>query len=222
MLKHRLIWLIIIASCLLGIYFLDPDIFLQLKTYIFFGSLEQTAGFLRSKGLTGILISITIIILNSLFPFSPFIIIAGANALVFGMAQGFIISLLGAVLGAVIAYWMARILGRDFFAPRLSTYSIVQRFQSDQHAFRLILILRLIPIFPSFVINYGVAISPIRFRTFFMATLLGKIPIIAWHTVVSHDILNISQKLPRLIFVLVATVLFFVIMWRIYNKVIKE
>lgn len=195
-----------------------PLAFEQLKGFLSPGSLEQTAGFLAGKGFYGPLVSVLVIVINTLFPITPFILIAGANALVFGLLPGFIISLVGTILGSILGYWGARFIGRDFFLPRLAKYKFIQKLHHEKNAFRLILSLRLIPVFPASVVNYGAGVSPVGFGTFLVGTLIGKIPVVAWETIVGHDALNITKNLTRLAIVLAITAILFVITWKRYRK----
>lgn len=219
--RHKTLLAAAAALGLLLILLLQPDLAKNLKAYLWSSNLEQTAAFLRNKGWAEVAFSMALIVFTTLLPVVPFAIIAGANALVYGVVPGFLISWFSAVLGAATAYWLARIWGRDFFTRLLAKYSVVQKFQTNRNAFRLIFILRLIPIFPSSVVNYGVGISPIGFGAFFWASLLGKIPVIAWESIIGYDLFNPTKSLTRVILLLFFTAVFLLLVWKFQSKVVS-
>jgi uncharacterized membrane protein YdjX (TVP38/TMEM64 family) len=106
-------------------------------------------------------------------PKSVFTLAAGA---VFGLAEGLLVVLAGATVGAVLAFYLARALGRD--GVKRLTGVRVDRF--DEHlarrGFLAVLIARLIPVVPFTVVNYFAGLTGIRVRVFLAATALGMLP----------------------------------------------
>jgi len=100
-------------------------------------------------------------------------VVAGA---LFGRFLGAGVALLGATSGATLAFLSSRFLFRDWvqakFGHRLAAFN--RGFEKDG-AFYLFS-LRLVPIFPFFVINLGMGLTPIRTWTFFWVSLLGMLP----------------------------------------------
>ena len=99
-------------------------------------------------------------------------ILAGA---IFGLALGVAIVLLAATIGATIAFWFSRYIFHDFvqdsFGDKLR--AINKGIERDG-AFYLFT-LRLIPIFPFFIINLVMGLTPMRTIVFAVTSFLGMI-----------------------------------------------
>jgi uncharacterized membrane protein YdjX (TVP38/TMEM64 family) len=99
-----------------------------------------------------------------------------AGGLAFGAAWGAIYAVIGAFSGALAAFATGRFLGRDFVRRVVGG-----RFQAllerlNRHGFPIIFYLRVFPIIPYNALNLIAGASPIRFRDYFWATILGIIP----------------------------------------------
>lgn len=137
-------------------------------------------------GWKGILLDLFVISIQMLFPIIPFALLAGMNIILFGWALGFALSLTGSLLGSTISFGLARSLGQDWAQPKLAKLGKWAKL-SEAKNFYLIILARLIPILPAAAVNYAAGISPMKFTSFFWATLLGKLPMIAWESWVGHD-----------------------------------
>ncbi|MEO7059177.1 MAG: TVP38/TMEM64 family protein [Lapillicoccus sp.] len=106
-------------------------------------------------------------------PKSVFTLAAGA---LFGLAEGLVVVVAGACLGAVLAFWLARGLGRDglhrltgFRGDRLDA-------ELTRHGFLTLLVARLVPVVPFTAVNYLAGVTVLRLRVFLAATVLGILP----------------------------------------------
>ncbi len=144
-------------------------------------SVEQLRVTLYSYGFWGPLLFILFFaVLTTLFiPATLFTIPSG---IIFGIWWGTVLSVLGATLGAVISFFISRFLGKEFIAKLLErTYlnKIIKiDYELEEHGFHHTLILRLMPFVPFVFLNYALGVSRIRFKDYFLATLLGLIPTI--------------------------------------------
>jgi uncharacterized membrane protein YdjX (TVP38/TMEM64 family) len=103
-------------------------------------------------------------------------ILAGASGLLFGTALGFLLSLLSAVLGASLAFIIARAVGGDALeriAGRrvLAAYELVSR-----RGFVSVLYARIAPGVPYSLVNYAAGLTRIPLAVFAAATALGAAP----------------------------------------------
>jgi uncharacterized membrane protein YdjX (TVP38/TMEM64 family) len=103
-------------------------------------------------------------------------LLAGASGLLFGTALGFPLSLTAAVLGACLAFLIARHAGGDAVArlagPRLlRAHALVSR-----RGFVSVLYARILPGLPYTVVNYAAGLTAIPLGTFAAATALGAAP----------------------------------------------
>jgi uncharacterized membrane protein YdjX (TVP38/TMEM64 family) len=94
----------------------------------------------------------------------------------FGVLVGGSLVVLAATIGASILFLAARTAFGGALKRRLGTRlaRMAQGFEDD--AFGYLLILRLAPVFPFFVVNIAPAFFDVRLRTFVAATFLGILP----------------------------------------------
>lgn len=99
-----------------------------------------------------------------------------SGGILFGVLVGAGASVIGATLGAVIVFLIARTACGEYLMRRAGPVveRVAQGFRAD--AFSYLLFLRLVPLFPFFVVNLVPAISGVRLAPFVAATFLGIIP----------------------------------------------
>ena len=133
------------------------------------GWLDQLAGLCP---LAIILLMAFAIVFNPI-PSAPIALAAGA---VFGHAWGTLYIVLGAELGAIIAFGIARFAGyellRKWFGDKIET----GMWGNQNRLTALVFVSRLLPFISFDLISYGAGLTPIRFWRFASATLLGLIP----------------------------------------------
>jgi uncharacterized membrane protein YdjX (TVP38/TMEM64 family) len=100
-------------------------------------------------------------------------VIAG---LLFGLMEGAVIVLLGALLGASAAFGLGRVLGRE--AVERLTGRRVARIDSllSRHGVLAVLGVRLVPVLPFTAINYAAGLTAVRTRDYLIGTALGIVP----------------------------------------------
>ena len=99
-----------------------------------------------------------------------------AAGLAFGTGWGSVYSLIGADVGAVVAFGAGRWLGRSFVEQIVGErfHAMLQRIA--KHGFQIILYLRFVPVIPYNALNLLAGASPITFYDYFWATMIGMIP----------------------------------------------
>ncbi len=106
-------------------------------------------------------------------PASALTIVGGAA---FGLVQGIVWVTLGANVGANLAFWLARRLGRGalegLFGPRLAGFD---RWTAAA-GFQGLLTLRLLPIAPFVLLNYAAGLTGMSPRDYALATAIGILP----------------------------------------------
>ena len=99
-----------------------------------------------------------------------------AAGAIFGALIGTLYVNIGATVGATLAFLVARYLFHDViqnkFGPRLEK---INR-ELETQGFNYLLFLRLVPLFPFFLINLGAGLTKVPLRTFFFGTMIGIIP----------------------------------------------
>ena len=99
-----------------------------------------------------------------------------AGGLAFGTLWGSIYSLLGADAGALIAFAAGRFLGRSFVQSIVGARFEKLLAQIGRHGFQIIFYLRLVPLIPYNALNLLAGASPITFRDYFWASMIGMVP----------------------------------------------
>ncbi|MEW6684363.1 MAG: TVP38/TMEM64 family protein [Nitrospirota bacterium] len=94
----------------------------------------------------------------------------------FGTALGTVYVNLGATSGAVLAFLTARYLFRDGVERRFGEKMDAIQRGFGRNAFNYLLTLRLIPLFPFFLVNLAAGLTRIRLSTYTAATAIGIIP----------------------------------------------
>ncbi|MEO1252704.1 MAG: VTT domain-containing protein [Pseudomonadota bacterium] len=100
--------------------------------------------------------------------------VAIANGMAFGQWTGFVLTWIGAVIAAAIAFCIARALGQPL-VRRMIPARHLDRYEAlgDGGGAAFLLIVRLIPLIPYTVVNYGAGLSLVRFRTFLWTSAVG-------------------------------------------------
>jgi len=99
-----------------------------------------------------------------------------AGGLLFGWFLGGVASVVGATIGAVAVFLIARSALGDLLAQRagLALSRFREGFQED--AFHYLLFLRLVPIFPFWLVNLAPGLLGVSFATYVVTTIIGIIP----------------------------------------------
>lgn len=106
--------------------------------------------------------------------FLPATLFTGIGALLFGTLWGFIFNITGAMLGASLSFYIGRYLGRDFAATLIGERLRKYDRMIAENGFATTLYLRLV-FFPFTPLNFGMGLTDIGFREYFLGTLLGII-----------------------------------------------
>jgi uncharacterized membrane protein YdjX (TVP38/TMEM64 family) len=122
-------------------------------------------------------VSIALMILHSFLPF-PAELIAIANGMLFGPVWGTLVTWIGAMLGAALAFALARSYGR----PLVDRLVARQAWAGAEalHACcdaRTLLIARLVPVISFNLINYAAGVLGVGWWRFLWTTSLGVLPI---------------------------------------------
>ena len=133
--------------------------------------------YVRSLGAIGPLVVVLVYILCTVL-FVPGSAITIAAGTLFGLTTGFIVVVLGANLGALCSFLLAR----GFLREKVAAWAAVNpKFRSlDQaigkHGFKMVLLTRLSPVFPFVLLNYLLGLTAVRTPAYVLANLLGMLP----------------------------------------------
>lgn len=172
--KTRVIkFLLLISLIAVIIYvarFTDLPMYLLDKDFV----TEKVEGY----GMFGPLAFLILYIIATVFfiPGTPLTLLAGA---LFGVGLGTLYTVIGATIGAILAFVFARYLGRGFVEDILDKkFKGLKKYDDslDKQGFVFTLFLRLIPIFPFNGLNYGLGLTKVKSKYYTLGTLIGIIP----------------------------------------------
>lgn len=139
------------------------------------------------------------------------------GAALFGFWPSLIIVSFASTIGATLAFIISRYILRDWvqakFGQRLETINNGIKKEGIAYLFSL----RLIPIFPFFLVNLLMGLTPINTRTFFWVSQLGMLPATAIFTNAGSQLGNISSISE----IISAPVLFSLVLLGLFPIIIK-
>lgn len=128
----------------------------------------------HSVAAIGLFIALYIVVVALSLPGATILTIGGG--VLFGAIVGGIAAVVGATIGATIVFLIARSAAGDLLlrnaGRRLA--ALGEGFRKD--AFNYLLFLRLVPLFPFFLVNLAPAIFGVRLAPFIAATAIGIVP----------------------------------------------
>lgn len=195
--------LFIIAGIPLYVYFFQPDLLQQ------FSSLDQISAMFREYKGYSALVCIIAQIIQIIICFIPGQWIQIASAYALGFWLGLLLSLTGAVIGSVITYYLAKILGQDamhliFGEEKINSF--VQKLNSKK-AFALVFLFYLIPGFPKDLLAYAAGISDMKLKAFLLVSMVGRTPGMIGSLLIGKQI-EIGAYTAATIIAIIAVILF--------------
>lgn len=119
---------------------------------------------------------IAIYIIQTALSLPGAVILSLAAGAVFGAVMGTVYVNIGATLGAIVAFLVARYLFRDAVLRKFGVGLEKMNRELEQRGINYLLFLRLVPVFPFFLINLGAGLTKLPLRIFFFGTMIGIIP----------------------------------------------
>lgn len=167
--------LALVMGGLIGTFFA-----LDLGSYLSLGALQAqqatVAQWVDSHFVSASLLFVLIYVLSTALSLPGASLLTLGGSAVFGVAWGLLLVSFASTIGATLAFLSARFLLRDWvtarFGDKLATF---QSGMAKEGAFYL-LSLRLIPIFPFFLVNLLMGLTPIRVSTYYWVSQLGMLP----------------------------------------------
>lgn len=131
----------------------------------------------------GVLAPIVYFLMFTFLPifFFPVPILAVAGGVVFGFVQGALLTFFGACANCYLMFLISRKFGREYVVNLLKRKMTKKQHKrifkvSDDRLMISLVILRLIPLVPYNLINYGFGLTNISITKYMIASVLGIIP----------------------------------------------
>ncbi|AFS79632.1 putative membrane protein [Gottschalkia acidurici 9a] len=154
---------------------------------------NEIKDYINSFGILSPIVYVALLTLLPLLLFPDSVLVI-AGGMVFGLVKGTILTSIGSFLGATVSFYISRILGQKIVSKFIKGKSVNLEKYSEQGGLFIILMLRLIPLFPFKVVSYSAGLSNIRFKDFTIATVIGSIPGIIVYTNLGDKSMNIGSN----------------------------
>ena len=157
-----------------GFYFFDVMAYLSLD--VLKANRDQLLAFTEDHYVPAVVIFILLYVVQTAFSLPGATLMTLAGGFLFGSLWAALYVNIGATTGATLAFLAARYLLRDWVEQRFGHR--LQAFQAGfaQNAFNYLLTLRLIPVFPFFLVNLLSGLTRMNVGTYAAGTALGIIP----------------------------------------------
>lgn len=175
----KIILLALIAAVVL-IYFLNGNVnqwMNRLFGMFASGDFAIIRDFISTYGIYAMAVSFGLMVFQSVIAPLPAFLLTFANANLFGWWQGAILSWSSAMAGAVLCFFIARILGRDV-VEKLTSKGALKHIDDFflKYGKHSILIARLLPFISFDIVSYAAGLTSMKFWAFLIATGIGQLP----------------------------------------------
>lgn len=181
--------------------------------------IDGVVEYIRGFGVYAAAVSFLLMVLQSLLSPIPAFLITLSNAAVFGWIKGAILSWTSSMVGAILCFFIARILGRDVVEKLTSRGSLesIDKFFEKYGKFA-ILVARLLPFISFDLVSYAAGLTSMSFLSFVIATGLGQLPATIVYSYVGGTLTGGAQKLMIGLLVLFSISIIIYVAKRIYNE----
>ncbi|MGH7854254.1 MAG: VTT domain-containing protein, partial [Candidatus Binatia bacterium] len=164
--SKAIIIVLVLAAIVAGVLFLPVrQWFMEFERYV------------QSLGAAGPVVVVLVYVLCTVLFIPGSAITVGAGTL-FGLKTGFIVVVLGANLGALCSFLLARSFLREkvaaWAAPNPKFRSLDQAI--GRQGFKVVLLTRLSPVFPFVLLNYFLGLTAVRAGAYALGNLIGMLP----------------------------------------------
>lgn len=227
--KSTIIKLVAVLAVVLICIFVKP-VNDKLKEFValFKGSstdevLENVKNYILSYGNWAVVISFLLMVFQSIIAPIPAFFITFANAAIFGWQFGAFLSWSSAMAGAILCFYIARLLGRDVaekFATKFALNEVEVFF--DRYGKYTILIARLLPFVPFDPISYAAGLTSMSAWSFIWATGLGQLPATIIYSYIGGSLTGSSKTFVTGLFILFAVSILVFLIKKIYTEKYKN
>lgn len=206
---------------LLLLYFVNPAFKNTMNTIfatLASADVDKVIEYIRSFGAWAVLVSFLLMILQAIIAPLPAFLITFANAAIFGWWQGAILSWTSAMVGAIICFYISRILGRDVVVKLTSNRALneVDKF-FDRYGKNTILICRLLPFVSFDLVSYAAGLTGMSFLGFIVATGIGQLPATIVYSYVGGMLTGGTQLFVTALLIIFALFALIVLIKSVYN-----
>lgn len=169
-----------------------------LTEYINVDGLNSLRGWIDGLGVVAPIVFIVIYVVATVafLPGAPLSLLAG---LVFGAVWGTLWTVIGATLGATLAFLIGRYAARGLVESWTASNERVRKLDEgvEKHGWRMLVITRLVPLFPFNLQNYAYGLTRIRVGSYVFLTALCIVPGVIVYTFAGGSLASAREDLSR-------------------------
>lgn len=150
----------------------------------------------KEEGIWGPFLLGLVYIIASLM-FVPGSILTMGAGYALGLGAGMVTVSVASVIAATLGFLLSRLLIRGWLYDSINQRSRLRVLDGviRQQGFKIVLLLRLSPVFPFSLLNYSLGMTSIARRDFVLATWIGMLPATAMYTYLGTTIHNLAAEL---------------------------
>ncbi|WP_157152914.1 TVP38/TMEM64 family protein [Brachyspira murdochii] len=214
-LKTKYIKLIIFLAAVIAVIILNHHYKLHDKIH----NLEDFRNILGDNIIMASIIYIIVTAIGSSVLALPGITFALFSGLLFGPVLGIILCSFSATLAAVISFLIARFFLKDTIKPLVEKNKYLNKLlfeEGNKNAMILLMITRLVPLFPYNIQNFAYGITDVSFVKYSLYTFLFMLPGISFFTIASVG--AVSENNRYLYFLIAGVIFIFVLVLSLFLK----
>jgi uncharacterized membrane protein YdjX (TVP38/TMEM64 family) len=194
-----------------------------LTQYLSLDGLAWLKNWIDGLGAIGpvVFIAVYVVATVAFLPGTPLTLLAG---LVFGPVWGTLWTMIGATLGATSAFLLGRYVARDLVESWTAKNERLKRLDEavEKHGWRMLIVTRLVPLFPFNLQNYAYGLTKVRLDTYALVTGVCMVPGIAAYTFVGGSLETARDDLGKAFVYLGISAVFFVLVSLIPGRLTKR
>jgi hypothetical protein len=206
------------------IHLIAPNFLPSFISLLASGDITATVEYIRSFGDGAVLFAFFLTLFTNALGFPPAIIFSTANVILFGLFPGILLSCVAETVGVTIAFILMRFYFRDAAEKVIAKSPFLSKIDhySGSKGFFVMLIGRMVPYFPSALLNAVGALSSIRLREYMLASFVGKFPSTGIEAIIGHDLIMQQENHMRLIIVIIGAIVLIVAAVRYEKHVMRK
>ncbi|MBW3830733.1 FAD-dependent oxidoreductase [Aeromonas hydrophila] len=184
--------LVLVMGCLIGAFFA-----FDLGHYLSLPQLQarqaELAALVDRHFVSAALLFIAVYVVSTALSLPGASLLTLAGSAVFGVAWGLLLVSFASSIGATLAFLSARFLLRDWVERRFGDKLASLQAGMKKEGALYLLSLRLIPIFPFFLVNLLMGLTPIRVSTYYWVSQLGMLPGTFVYVLAGSELANLTS-----------------------------
>ena len=184
--------LVLVMGCLIGAFFA-----FDLGHYLSLPQLQarqvELAALVDRHFVSAALLFVAVYVVSTALSLPGASLLTLAGSAVFGGVWGLLLVSFASSIGATLAFLSARFLLRDWVERRFGDKLASLQAGMQKEGALYLLSLRLIPIFPFFLVNLLMGLTPIRVSTYYWVSQLGMLPGTFVYVLAGSELANLTS-----------------------------